>query len=100
MRYCFDLDGTLCDTLEGDYTNSKPLYKRIKMVNSIYEQGHSIIIETARGSVTGKDWFKLTKTQLEKWGIKYHELRTGTKKYADFYIDDKAINDNQFFEDV
>ena len=97
MIYCFDLDGTLCNTVNGVYEKSSPLYNRIKKVNNLYEEGHHIIIETARGSVTGVNWFELTKSQLDEWGVKYHELRTGVKKYADYYIDDKAVKDKDFF---
>lgn len=97
MIYCFDLDGTLCNTKDGNYKQSSPINGRIKKVNDLYEEGHHIIIETARGSVTGLNWFELTKRQLDEWGVKYHELRTGVKKYADYYIDDKAIKDKDFF---
>jgi hypothetical protein len=97
MIYCFDLDGTLCDTINGDYVNSKPFTERIEIVNDLYKNGNYIIIETARGSITGIDYFELTTNQLNKWGVNYSELRTGVKKYADFYIDDKAIKDSDFF---
>ena len=97
MIYCFDLDGTLCDTIDGNYKESSPYYNRISRVNNLYNEGHHIIIETARGSVTGIDWFDLTESQLKEWGVKYHELRTGIKKYADFYVDDKGIKDIDFF---
>jgi len=97
MIYCFDLDGTLCETIDGDYENSKPFIRRIKKINELYKNGDYIIIETARGSVTGIDYYELTSNQLNKWGVNYNELRTGVKKYADFYIDDKAIKDNDFF---
>jgi len=97
MIYCFDLDGTLCKTTDGDYPQSIPITNRINRVNKLYDEGHHIIVETARGSVTGKDWFELTEQQMKSWGVKYHELRTGIKKYADFYIDDKAISVNDFF---
>lgn len=106
--YCFDLDGTLC-TLEVDhmpegiskdytqYDESKPIKERIDYVNSLYEQGHRIIIETARGRVSGKNWHDLTEEQLNRWGVKYHTLRTGVKQSADYYVDDKGINANDFF---
>lgn len=100
MKYCFDLDGTLCTTIDGEYEKSTPIDARIAFVNKLYDEGHTIIIETARGSVTGKDWFKLTIAQLKEWNCNYHLLRVGTKIYADFYIDDKAINDKEFFKDV
>lgn len=97
IRYCFDLDGTLCNTIDGDYEKSTPFKERILKVNELYEKGNFIIIETARGSVTGKDFIDLTTEQLKKWEVKYHELRVGVKKYADFYIDDKGIKDTDFF---
>ena len=109
MRYCFDLDGTLC-TLEVDgmkegsnkdilqYENAKPILTRIELVNKLYGEDNYIIIETARGTVTKKDWHKKTAEQLKTWGLKYHELRTGTKISADIYIDDKGKNSEDFFK--
>jgi hypothetical protein len=98
MIYCFDLDGTICDTIGGDYESATPFNDRVNIVNSLYDEGHHIIIETARGSVTGLDWTELTERQLRGWGVKYTELRAGVKFYADFYIDDKAINADEFFK--
>lgn len=97
MIYCFDLDNTLCITVDGDYENSTPIQDRIDKVNKLHSEGNRIIIDTARGSVTGIDWFDLTKDQLDKWGLSYDELRVGIKKYADVYIDDKGITDTVFF---
>ena len=53
---------------------------------------------TARGYVTKIDWRELTLNQLEEWNVKYHELILG-KPNADVYVDDKAINDLDFFND-
>jgi len=111
MRYCFDLDGTLC-TLEVDgmvegiqkdilqYTDAKPIQDRIDFVNKLHEEGHYIIVETARGRMSGRDWFEETVKQLSGWGLSYNELRTGTKQAADLYVDDKGINADVFFEQV
>jgi len=98
MIYCFDLDKTLCSDTNGEYEKATPFTERIKKVNELYDNGHTIIIETARGSVTKKDWYPLTETQLEMWGVKYHTLRVGNKIYADVYIDDKGVNDKTFFK--
>ncbi len=97
MIYCFDLDGTLCDTEGSDYPGSLPKQERIDVVNKLYDQGHTIYIETARGSGSGKDWFAHTKDQLDGWGVKYHRLRTGVKFHADIFVDDKGISDAGFF---
>ena len=95
MIYCFDLDNTLCITIEGDYYNSKPIFERIKKVNSLFENGHTIKIFTARGSRTGLDWQELTVNQLNLWNVKHHELIFG-KPDSDYFIDDKAINSELF----
>jgi hypothetical protein len=98
MIYCFDLDGTLCVTEKLNYLESEPIQERIERVNDLYDEGHTIIIETARGSISGKDWFKETKKQLHVWGLKYNFLRTGVKQNADIYIDDKGKHSDDFFE--
>jgi hypothetical protein len=98
MIYCFDLDGTLCTNTGGSYENATPFVERIGVVNKLYDSGNNIIIDTARGSTTGIDWFDLTKKQLEEWGVKYNSLYVGRKLHYDIIIDDKAINDLVFFK--
>lgn len=88
--FCFDLDGTLCTLTDGNYLLAEPINDRIEKVNLLFEEGNKIIINTARGFVTGIDWEKTTKSQLEKWGVKYNELYIG-KPAADYYIDDKSL---------
>ena len=105
LIYVIDLDGTLCDTKRNkvgywDYIGAKPYLKRIKFVNKLYQEGHTIIIETARGCDSKKDWSDETSSQLKKWGLRFHKLRTGKKFAADLYIDDKAVNSVDFFKDV
>jgi len=99
--YCFDLDNTLCVTeyVDGrhNYLEAEPIKKHIEMVNRLYDQGHIIIIETARGCGSGVNWFQDTVKQLVSWGVRFHTVRTGVKFAADYYIDDKAINSKDFF---
>lgn len=91
--YCFDLDGTLCTKVDNsDYTKAKPFTKAIQCVNTLYENGKKIIIFTGRGSFSKKDWTDFTKKQIDEWGLKYHELITNKKPIYDLFIDDKAIN--------
>ncbi len=96
--FCFDLDGTLCKLNGLNYENSEPYQSRIQLVNELFDNGHTIIIETARGSETKIDWCKKTEEQLSNWGLKYHKLRVGVKISADYYIDDKGITDTDFFQ--
>lgn len=98
MKYCFDLDGTLCTNAWPDYEKAQPFQDRIEKVNSLYDQGHEILVDTARGGTTGKDWREFTESQLKGWGLKYHVLRVGIKLAADIYIDDKGINEKDFFK--
>jgi len=92
MIYCFDLDGTLCTNTYGKYLESIPYKTAIKEVNRLYDEGHTIIIDTARGGTSKIDWREKTEKQLQSWGVKYHQLRVGEKINADLFIDDKSIN--------
>ena len=101
-RYVFDLDNTLCDTQKKpdgnwDYLGAKPFKDRIKTVNDLYQQGNYIIVETARGCVSKRNWYEKTYNQLVNFGLKFHELRAGVKFNSDYFIDDKAINSEDFF---
>jgi hypothetical protein len=96
MIYIVDIDNTICTTVKDhlgnqDYHNSTPIPERIKYVNQLWEQGHIIHYWTARGSSSGIDWLELTRSQLDKWGCKYHTVKCGKPSY-DVWIDDKAIN--------
>ena len=99
MKYCFDLDGTICDTplrqedLKPGYLESTPFPFMVDQVNRLYDEGNYIIIMTARGRESGIDWTELTIEQLDRWGVKYHELEPMFHKpTADVFIDDKGIN--------
>jgi hypothetical protein len=102
-KYVFDLDNTLCDTKKNengtwDYLGAEPFLDRVETVNNLYDDGNYIIIETARGCVSKKNWYEKTYNQLVSFGLKFNELRTGVKFDADFFIDDKAINSESFFK--
>jgi hypothetical protein len=103
MIYIVDIDQTICMTpcVNGKhrYDLSDPFPQRIDKINKLYDQGHTIIYWTARGSGSGIDWTELTTKQLNDWGCKFHEVRLGKPSY-DVWIDDKALNDSEFFFDV
>ena len=99
MKYCFDLDHTLCNTPSDEdghnvrYWDATPIPFMVGQVNRLYDEGHHIIIQTARGRSSKIDWTDLTKECLERWGVKYHELEPMFHKpNADIFIDDKGIN--------
>lgn len=99
-RFCFDLDHTLVSTIvPGDYANVRPIWRNINLSKYLKSLGHTIIIYTARrmkthdgnlGKVTA-DIAKLTFETLDKYGVEYDEIYFG-KPYADYYLDDLAIN--------
>lgn len=107
MTYVFDIDGTLCTLVIGnddyDYRSALPLHVMISRVNALYAQGHHIVLHTARGMGRTRNdpvlsdtlLRSITERQLTDWGVQYHELFFG-KPAADVYVDDKAININDF----
>jgi len=100
-RFCFDLDYTLvrASTMPVDYEKVEPIWKNINFLNFLKDQGHTIIIYTARrmrthGGNVGKlikDIGRITFDTLDKFGIQYDEIYFG-KPYANYYIDDLSIN--------
>ena len=70
MKYCFDLDGTICDTplrpsdLKPGYLEATPFPFMVGQVNRLFDEGHKIIIMTARGRGSGIDWTEWTIKQL------------------------------------
>ena len=100
MKYIVDIDGTIfSDTENSQYHTAKPLQARIDYFNQLYDQGHEIHYWTARGSNSGIDWTELTLKQLNDFGVKYTTARTGKPAY-DLWIDDKAINVEEFFKEI
>jgi len=97
MNIFVDLDNTLCETIDSDYSNSKPINERIDKVNKLKDCGNKITIWTARGQISGIDYTELTKKQLTEWGIRYDKLLMGKPSY-DLYIDDKSFNVNKYWK--
>jgi hydroxymethylpyrimidine pyrophosphatase-like HAD family hydrolase len=102
----FDLDDVLCHR-SNQFENLGPLKysycipnkKMIELVNSLYDDGHKIVIYTARGmtqfngnviEIYGQLYTKTLKN-LDEWGLKYHQLVMG-KIHYDVLIDDKVLN--------
>lgn len=86
-----DIDETICTTpTPRNYFKAVPIKKNIQKINKLYDEGHTIVYWTARGSKTQINWYNLTKKQLDSWGAKYHELKVD-KPYYDLFIDDRTI---------
>ena len=94
-----DIDETICYYNEDrEYSKALPNTKHIEKINKLYDEGNTIVYWTARGSTTGIDWSDLTKNQLLKWNVKYHDLKLQKPPY-DLFICDKAINTERFFNE-
>lgn len=92
MTIYIDIDETICHSSDvPDYSTSIPIMENIQKANKLYDQGHTIIYWTARGTMTKKDWRSVTEQQFHDWGVKYHEIIFGKPVY-DLFIDDKNIN--------
>jgi len=87
-----DIDETICTTPNSrKYEDASPIIKNIEKINKLYDEGHTIVYWTARGSRKQINWYELTAHQLDLWGAKYNELRVD-KPYYDLFIDDKLLN--------
>lgn len=87
MRLIIDLDGTIC-TEEKTFSRSlaKPKKDAVESIQNLKDQGHTIIIYTARS------WneYEMTKEWLKKNDISFDQLFMG-KPIGDYWIDDRAI---------
>ena len=93
IRWCLDLDNTLVRTEGSDYKNSTPIPEAVAKVQGYKRRGDHIIIMTARGSGSKKDWREFTEKQLLEFGIPFDQLIVGLKPGGvDVFVDDKAIN--------
>lgn len=101
LRVVFDLDNTILTYPKKykEYDTVSYIKSIKKFINYLKEQGHDVIIYTARNMVTtnhniGKALKNIGLTTLEKLkelGIEYDEIYFG-KPYGDIYIDDKGFN--------
>jgi CMP-N,N'-diacetyllegionaminic acid synthase len=97
MTFCFDIDGVVATLVPGnDYNLAQPHSDIVEVIKRLYDAGHRIILNTARGGMTGIDWSEVTRKQLADWGVTYHEL-SFKKPAADFYIDDRAVDLTELF---
>lgn len=102
----FDLDDVICSRPKEyehlgskKYNYCKPNQDVIDMINFFFEDGHKIVIYTARGmsqyrgnlSLIYSKLYSKTIRQLDDWGLKYNQLVMG-KIHYDLLIDDKALN--------
>lgn len=87
MQIIIDLDGTIC-TEEKTFSRSlsKPIEGAIESINKLHDEGHTIIIYSARS------WqeYEMTSHWLRLHKVKHDQLVMG-KPIGDVWIDDRAI---------
>lgn len=94
-KLVIDIDGVLAEAVpELDYAKAGPITDNITRVNALYDAGCHVTLYTARGSGTGKDWSEVTAAQMQRWGVRYHQLKFG-KPPADYYVDDRLVSLSQ-----
>ena len=106
-----DLDHTLCIPKSGNtyekYGLADPIEHMIQLVNRLYEDGHEIIIYTARRMLTHngnvseviKDVGEITENWLKAHNVKYHRIVYG-KLYFDVLLDDKGYRPEECLEEL
>ncbi|HIC99850.1 MAG TPA: capsular biosynthesis protein [Piscirickettsiaceae bacterium] len=100
MRICIDLDGVISELKkEGEsYYDVKPVKGAVEKIKKLKENGHYIIIYTARHMKTCNGNVAqvlakvggITLEWLNKYEIPYDEIVFG-KPWADIYIDDNGF---------
>jgi hypothetical protein len=110
----FDLDDVICYRSSkyehlgpNKYDYCEPDQSVIDLVNSLHNDGHKIVIYTARGMTQFKgnvaliysELYSKTIQQLNRWGLKYDQLVMG-KIHYDLLIDDKVLNSFNITKDT
>lgn len=86
--YIFDMDGVICE--EGptfERSLAEPIYEAIDIMQALCNQGHKIIIFTARGWAE----YEMTKEWLFKHDVPHNQLILG-KPIGDYWIEDRALD--------
>ena len=107
MRYCFDIDGVICDSEGTNYREARPKREVIERINELFHEGHTIVLNTARGMGTldgdlqavHDTWYAFTHDQMKGWGLHFHQLVLG-KPWADVYVDDRGIGFDRWMEEA
>jgi len=95
---CFDIDDTICTTINKNYFKAKPKKNAIKIINKLFKEGYRIKIFTSRFmgrnnenvNKAKKQGYIRTQKQLKSWGLNYHQLIFGKPSY-DLFVDDKCL---------
>lgn len=109
--FVIDIDDTICvtekkpGTDQFDYANSKPINRVILRIRALKDEGHRIVLFTARGMRTYNGDIEQinqhVRPTLEDWlarhGVLYDQLIM-SKPWGPnvYYVDDKALSPSDF----
>lgn len=108
----FDLDDTICfpnhnakDT-HSKYALAEPNEDVINGINYLHSNGYYVIINSARRMLTHngdidkiiEDVGIITEKWLAKYNVQYDELLFGKPYASTWYVDDKAMNVQDFLK--
>lgn len=101
-RIILDFDDTLAFPKNRDWQAAEPNTRLIEKTNTLYDEGWTVDVFTARGSIscdTRKQAEEKYGDQIKQWlenhNVKYHSL-SFDKPLALYYIDDKGITPEEF----
>ncbi len=107
-RLIFDIDDTLCNTQNSDYTNAKPILAMVEKLREYHSQGFTIVLNTSRNMRTysgnvgeiNKNTLPIIIEWLARHDVPYDEIYVGKPwcGFEGFYIDDKAIRPKEFLD--
>ncbi len=107
-RLIFDIDDTLCNTQNSDYTNAKPILAMVEKLREYHSQGFTIVLNTSRNMRTysgnvgeiNKNTLPIIIDWLARHDVPYDEIYVGKPwcGFEGFYIDDKAIRPKEFLD--
>ena len=107
-RLIFDIDDTLCNTQNSDYTNAKPILAMVEKLREYHSQGFTIVLNTSRNMRTysgnvgeiNKNTLPIIIDWLARHNVPYDEIYVGKPwcGFEGFYIDDKAIRPKEFLD--
>lgn len=109
QTYIIDIDRTICSDpiVHGDYSTCLPDRIMIDKTNELFDEGHTIILFTARGMRTYQediiDIHINVKPVLVDWlkqnGVQYNKLIMGKPWGPNVhYIDDRNMSFKEFLE--
>ena len=107
-RLIIDLDGTICKTFNGNYSDAVPTKGILELLAKYKKDGFAIVISTSRNMLTyqnniGKinaNTLPIIIEWLNKYQIPFDEIFVGKPWCGDegFYVDDKAIRPSEFLK--